>query len=141
MNFLLKKLINKFILLKTINGELFKGKVLGIFQDAIVIQGKKKSIELSSFSNPSTYSIAINHIIWFEENHETPTVETAEIDFVASTEVIEDSVDVIGNIEESVEILENLFGTIEGLIQDEVRNNLASGFDVKFELALEDKNK
>lgn len=141
MNFLLRKLLNKFILLRTVNGELFKGKVLGIYQNAIVIQGKRKSTgEYTNFSNPSTYNITIDHIVWFEED-DVPSEETSDTFLISNSQAIDESVNVIENIEESVEMLGNLFGTIEGLIQDEVRNDLSSGFDIKFELAIEDKTK
>ncbi|MGL4654678.1 MAG: hypothetical protein ACRCWM_02155 [Sarcina sp.] len=146
MNYLLRKLIDKFIILKTANDETFEGKVIGIFQDALVIKGKRHSYVSPNHSKPmpshfKIYNIAIGHIIWFEEkeHHEGHSPSTlAKTDDVA----IDESIEVMENIEESVEILESLFGTIETLIESEIKNDLkiAPNFAVEFEMKIEEEN-
>lgn len=141
MSYLLRKLIGKFIILKTSSEDTFKGKVIGIFQDALVIQGIRKTCSEKPIpSNTKTYNIAIGHIIWFEEKDSYNDSSPSNLTETNISETLTNDI----AIDESIEVLESLFGTVETLLETEIKNSLkiTPNFYIKFEdeFNFEDEN-
>ena len=64
MTYLLRKFLNKFIVLETSNNQIFYGEVLTLTRNILTLKG----IKIHSQTNmPSTYYIDTNHLIWFKE--------------------------------------------------------------------------
>ncbi|MGL4452298.1 MAG: hypothetical protein ACRCTZ_14035 [Sarcina sp.] len=150
MNYLLKKLINNFITLETSNSVTFTGKVIAVIQDTLVLDGVKEPTSLISSppdpSIPKTYNIAIDKIIWFREENCDISYSTFDINksdsikIITNDVILENSNKELNSIEDNINLLESLFGTIGSLVQSDTNNNLnvESKFNIELDLDFED---
>ena len=136
MTYLLRKFLNKFITLQTTSNQNFCGEVLAITRNILTLKGFKfHNYEVTEI--PKTYYIDISNIIWFKESCNYQESSLSSINKIKALEtpqnkektdefndkLLEKSIDIIDDIEESTNIFEDLFENIETLIEIENGND------------------
>lgn len=123
MTYLLRKFLNKFIVLETSNNQIFYGEVLALTRNILTLKGVKINHQQTEILN--TYYIDTNHLIWFKEAYDydnyslfskndvkslkTPKEEKKEepIETDNLSEDIEKTVNILGNLFENLIEIEN----------------------------------
>ena len=135
MAYLLRKFLNKFITLQTTSNEIFYGEVLAITRNILTLKGFKFP-DYEDSEIPKTYYIDTNNIIWFKESYDYKKNSLSYIDKIKiletskdkenpnkfSDNILEKSIDISDDTEDSTNVLKDLFENIETLIELENEN-------------------